>query len=208
MATTSLTAQAVAELVGGRLLGNGSVMIRSVAPLDRAGPADLSLFTGRAYSEDLLHSNAAAVLVTERLSAEAAARTTCIIVDDPARAMSEVVRHFMPVPVVLPGIHPSAQLGRGVVLGRDVSLGAFVVLHAGVRLGAGCAVASGSVLHDDVVLGDGCRLAENVICGPGVRLGARVIDQGEYGARWCRIRLSHRCLGAPAHSPHWRRGSR
>jgi len=43
VASSGLTAQAVADLVGGRLLGNGSVVIHSVAPLDRAGPADISL---------------------------------------------------------------------------------------------------------------------------------------------------------------------
>ena len=36
--SAGLTAQAVADLVGGRLLGDGAVVVRAVGPLDRAGP--------------------------------------------------------------------------------------------------------------------------------------------------------------------------
>jgi UDP-3-O-[3-hydroxymyristoyl] glucosamine N-acyltransferase len=38
-----LTAQAVADLVGGRLLGDGTVTVTAVRALDRAGPDAISL---------------------------------------------------------------------------------------------------------------------------------------------------------------------
>jgi hypothetical protein len=38
-----LTAQAVADLVGGRLLGDGAVVLQRVRALDSAGPAAISL---------------------------------------------------------------------------------------------------------------------------------------------------------------------
>ena len=68
MASSGLTAQAVADLVGGRLLGNGSVMVHGVAPLDQARPGDLSLLVSMAYRAELQDSRAAAVLVTDELA--------------------------------------------------------------------------------------------------------------------------------------------
>jgi len=48
-----LTAQAVADLVGGRLLGDGGVRISTVRPLDSAGPdAGRDLQSGRGHDPD------------------------------------------------------------------------------------------------------------------------------------------------------------
>ena len=63
MTNASLTAQAVADLVGGRLLGDGSVRIQAVRPLDRAGPDALSFATSSRYAADLGSCRAGAVLV-------------------------------------------------------------------------------------------------------------------------------------------------
>ena len=114
MAGGGLTAQAVADVVGGRLLGNGSVLIRSVAPLDRAGPADLSLIVSAAYRLELQDSRAAAVLVTDELAAEVAAVCTAIVVKDPGRALSQVVMQLYPAPVPVPGVDVTARVGAGV----------------------------------------------------------------------------------------------
>jgi len=46
----SLTAQAVADLVGGRLLGDGAVRICTVGPLDKAGPDALSFAVSGRYA--------------------------------------------------------------------------------------------------------------------------------------------------------------
>jgi UDP-3-O-[3-hydroxymyristoyl] glucosamine N-acyltransferase len=174
VASSGLTAQAVADLVGGRLLGNGSVEIRSVAPLDRAGPSDISLVVSMAYRAELQGSHAAAVLVAEEFAAEAAAVCTAIVVKDPGRALSQVVLRLYPVPVPVPGIHATALIGPGAVLGDGVSVGPHVVIGARVTLGARCRLDAGVVLEDDVVLGDDCRLGAHVVIGRRARLGNRV----------------------------------
>ena len=67
MTNSTLTAQAVADLVGGRLLGDGAQALTDVGPLDRADGATLSLFTGRnafASGARMLALGAAAGAVT------------------------------------------------------------------------------------------------------------------------------------------------
>jgi len=45
----TLTARAVAELTGGRLVGDGGAVLSGIAPLDRAGPGDLSFLASGRY---------------------------------------------------------------------------------------------------------------------------------------------------------------
>jgi len=60
---STLTAQAVADLVGGRLLGDGNRRLAAVGPLDRADPDTLSLLSAARYLEMFRNSRAGAVLV-------------------------------------------------------------------------------------------------------------------------------------------------
>ena len=126
------------------------------------------------YRTDLQGSQAAAVLVTEELSAEAAAVCTAIVVKDPGRALSQVVTRLYPVPAPVPGVDPTARIGPGAVLGDGVSIGPHVVIGARVALGARCRLDAGVVLEDDVVLGDDCRIGAHVVIGRRARLGQRV----------------------------------
>lgn len=175
MASTALTAQAVADLVGGRLLGNGSVLVRSVASLDRAGPEDLSLLVSAAYRAELQGSRAGVVLVAEDLATEAAGISTAIVVRDPGRALTQVVNRLYPAPVPAPGIDVTARIGTGAALGESVSIGPHVVLGARVRVGARTRLDPGVVIDDDAVIGEDCLLGAHVVCGQRVRLGSRVI---------------------------------
>ena len=68
MASSGLTAQAVADLVGGRLLGDGTVPVRAVATLERAGPEALSLAISARYADALRDSRAGTVLVPQSLA--------------------------------------------------------------------------------------------------------------------------------------------
>jgi UDP-3-O-[3-hydroxymyristoyl] glucosamine N-acyltransferase len=171
----SLTAQAVADLVGGRLLGDGGVRIRTVRPLDRAGPDALSLAISSRYSEDLGSTRAGAVLLPEELAATKTDAGSRIVVADPYRALVRVVGALFPAETSSSGIDPTARIGTGTTLGAEVSIGPFVVLGRDVRVGAR------SRLGPHAFVGDGVVLGEDVIVGPsavvysGSRLGNRVV---------------------------------
>ncbi|HEX2249904.1 MAG TPA: LpxD N-terminal domain-containing protein, partial [Gemmatimonadales bacterium] len=83
MTPDGLTAQAVADLVGGRLLGDGEVRIESIRPLDRAGPEALTFAVSSRYAGDLGNSRAGAVLIPEDLATASSGPRTRIVVRDP-----------------------------------------------------------------------------------------------------------------------------
>jgi UDP-3-O-[3-hydroxymyristoyl] glucosamine N-acyltransferase len=171
----ALTAQAVAELVGGRLLGDGAVTIRAIRPLDRAGPEALSFAISSRYAEELRASRAGAVLVPDALADAEPGPRTRIVVQDPYAALARVMDALFPAVPPSPGVDPTARIGPGCILGTDVQLGPFVVLGRGVRLGARCRLAEGVSLGDDVSVGEDTVIGPRVVCYPGSAIGSRVL---------------------------------
>jgi UDP-3-O-[3-hydroxymyristoyl] glucosamine N-acyltransferase len=175
VASAGLTAQAVAELVGGRLLGDGGVLLRDVRPLDRAGPEALSLAVAPRYAEELKLSRAGAVLVPDALAATAGGPTTRIVVRDPYAALVRAMGVLFPATDTPPGIDPTARIGHGCVLGLDVSVGPYCVFGRGVRIGDRCRVAEGASLGDGVTVGDDTVIGPRVVCYRESRIGRRVV---------------------------------
>jgi UDP-3-O-[3-hydroxymyristoyl] glucosamine N-acyltransferase len=175
VATGSLTAQAVADLVGGRLLGDGAVQIRTVRPLDKAGPDALSFAISGRYAADLGSCRAGAVLVPEELSAGESGARARIVVTDPYAALVRVVETLFPNDPGPAGIDPTARIGPGTRLGADVSIGPFVVLGRDVRLGARSRLAQHVTLGDGVTIGEDTIIGPGAVCYRGSRIGSRVV---------------------------------
>ena len=174
MASAGLTAQTVADLVGGRLLGDGGVVLHTVRPLDRAGPEALSLAISMRYAEQLNGSRAGAVLVPEAL-AEAGGPATRIIVRDPYAALVRAMGALFPPAEIVPGVDATARIGAGCVLGAGVAIGPFSVLGLGVHLGDRCQVAEAVSLGDGVIVGEDTVIGPRVVCYRGSRIGRRVV---------------------------------
>jgi UDP-3-O-[3-hydroxymyristoyl] glucosamine N-acyltransferase len=173
MAGPGVTAGQIAELVGGRLSGDPDRPLTGVAPLDRAGPDDLSLLASGRYAEPFRQSRAGAVLVTGDLAALEGGPATRIVVHDPARALAAVLERLHPAVPPEAGVDPTARLGPGVTLGRDVAIGPHAVLGRDVRVGDRVVIGPACVLEDGVDVGEDSTLGPHVVCGAGTRVGRR-----------------------------------
>jgi UDP-3-O-[3-hydroxymyristoyl] glucosamine N-acyltransferase len=171
---SSLSAQAVADLVGGRLLGHGALPLTAVGPLDRADGATLSLLSAARYLEMFRHSSAGAVLLRPEHAEEPGGPQTRIIVDEPAQALLRVVPVLFPEPPPVWGVDPSASIGPGAAWSGNIWIGPHATLGPGVRLGSGCRIGPGAVLEERVVAGDDVDIGPNAVCHRGTRLGSRV----------------------------------
>ncbi len=169
-----LSAADVAALGGGTLVGAAGPRLSGVAPLDRAGPADVAFLAAARYLPYFHASRAGAVLVTAEHGGAQPGPATRIVVADPHRAMLAVVRALYPPRARTPAVHPTAIVGAGAVLGRDVALGPRTVVGAGARLGDRVELMAGAVVGDGVQIGDDGVLYPNVVCYPGTIVGARV----------------------------------
>jgi UDP-3-O-[3-hydroxymyristoyl] glucosamine N-acyltransferase len=181
--TRILTAGEVAKLVGGKIEGDASVRIGGIAPLNEAVEPELGFLAHRGYLKHLHTTRAPALLVSESLAGEARDHPSRVVVEDPHRALPDLLAHFYPAPNPQPGIHATAVLGKGVELGEGITISPYAVVEEGAVLGdrvrigahsvvgAGCLVGNDSVLHPHVVLYPGTVLGARVILHSGARLG-------------------------------------
>jgi UDP-3-O-[3-hydroxymyristoyl] glucosamine N-acyltransferase len=174
----------VSRITGGELHGDPEVQVRGVAPLDTAGPHDLSLVAGRRYLSYVHATKAGALLISESLSAEVPAHIARIVVRDAHVALAQLLPELYREPECEASINPTAVLEPGVRLGNRVSIGAYALVGEGcslgddvrigshVAVGPGCTVGAGSVLHAQVTLYAGVRIGARCIVHSGARLGA------------------------------------
>jgi UDP-3-O-[3-hydroxymyristoyl] glucosamine N-acyltransferase len=171
----SLTADAVAGMLKGRVEGDAGVELTGIAPLNQAKSTELGFLAYRRYLKHLNGSEAGAILVSEELAEAASDHPARIVVEDPHRALPGLLAHFYPPTQRRAGIHPTAVLGNGVELGTGTYLGAYVVIDDGARLGNGVEVGAHSVVGANCVVGDDSVLHPHVVLYPDTQVGARVI---------------------------------
>ena len=172
----SLTADAIAGLVGGALEGNGSASVTAIAPLERAGPGDLSFLASRRYAAAVSQCRAGVLLVSPDLADLPSPAPARILVERPHDALLSVIPHlYAPAAVRPASIHPTAIIGHGARLGRDVTLAANSVIGAGASIGDRATIGANTVVGDGVTIGADSMLWPGVVVYAGAELGERVI---------------------------------
>jgi UDP-3-O-[3-hydroxymyristoyl] glucosamine N-acyltransferase len=179
-----LTLGRIAELAGAEL-GPGADAARrldDVAPLETAGPEELSFFDNPRYAAALAASRAGACIIAPAQAKRAPAGMALLLSKAPYRSYALAARAFYPRPRPQPGIAPSAiidaaaRLGDGVAVGPGAvigpratvgaraAIGANTVIEAGVEIGADCLIGPLVVLSH-------CLIGERVTLHPGVKIG-------------------------------------
>lgn len=191
----------VAEL-GGTLLGDASLEIEGLAPLETAGPRFISFLSNPKYQSQLLASRAACVIVAPALADVAQQRGACIVTDNPYLYFARLTQTWRkktrpqrpvgvhPTAFVDPSavVHPTAWIGPLCCVERGARIGADTVLHSRVTVGEGCVVGERCILHSGAVLGaDGFGFAPSQAGWVKIeQLGVvRVGDDVEIGANTC-----------------------
>lgn len=174
-AVVPLSARAIADLVGGGLVGDGARILTAVGPLEGADGETLSFLASARYLPEFRNSSAGAVLLRTDTAPEPDGPPTRIVVSDPQRAMARALAAMFPAMAAEAGVHPTARLGVGVRLGAGVAVGPHTVLGAGVVLGERVRLGPGVVLEDGVTVGDDSELGAHVVCYGGTRIGRRCV---------------------------------
>ncbi len=151
-----MKASELADALGLPLVGDPGREIATLAPLERAGPDELSFVVGARLRAAMCASRAGVLIVPEALAADCP--VDHLISPAPYASYAQASWLLTPELRPAPGIHASAHIDPTATLGKDVSVGAFTSVGAGARVG------------DGVILGDGCRIAAGVEIGAGTRL--------------------------------------
>ena len=170
----TLTARAIADLVGGELRGDEGTEVQSVAPLARATRSQITFLGDGRYSGAFAESRAGIALVTPELADVPGQVPSRVIVRQPQAALLELLPKFYPVDDRIPSIDATARIGRGARIGKRVSLDAYAVVGDGAVIGDDVWIGAHCVVGDGVSVGSKSRLFPHVTLYSGSQLGERV----------------------------------
>ena len=187
----------IAARLGGRVAGDGGILIRQVGSLERAAHGEIAFLSNLKYRSRLGATKASAVV----LAAEAEALTALprIVCDNPYAYFARLSGMLNPNPPPVPGLHPAAQISpgariaasarvdAGAVIEEGAAVGERVAVGAGCFLGAGVSVGDDSRLYPSVTIYRDCRIGARAILHAGVVIGADGFGMANEGGQWIKI---------------------
>jgi UDP-3-O-[3-hydroxymyristoyl] glucosamine N-acyltransferase len=190
-----VTVAALADLVGGRVKGDGARVIVGLGDLRTAGPDRIGFVRNVHYHASAATTQAGALLTSAELRTPAAQ----ILVADVDLAYAKVATLFHPLPrAAAHSVHPTAvvdpaaelelpvAIGPNAVVGR-CRIGAGTVVMAGVSIGDGTTIGRDTVLYPNVVIYSGAQIGARVILHSGTIIGSDGFGYARDGASWVKV---------------------
>src|SRR2546425_7895260 len=166
----------LAEKLGGRILGDNSIAIATVASITPAAADSLVFVEDLKNLERALASPAAAIIAGE-FATNAPVSKPILISSQPRLTFARAAKLLYDTGKMLNAVHSSAIVPASAQIGKNVAIGPGAILGESVKLGDGSTIGAGCVIGDAVEIGTHSRLDANVTIYPGTTLGDRVVIQ-------------------------------
>ncbi len=153
----------LARIVGGEIVhGEDPGDLCDVAPLDKAGPGDVTFFDNPKYATQLAGCRASLCVIAPGNVSRAPACLPLLVTEQPYRAYALIAQAFYPERREETGIHSTAVIADTAQIGADVFIGPGVCIGEGAEIGAGTCIGANTVIADHVLIGRDCMIGANV----------------------------------------------
>ncbi len=163
---------AVAEAARGAA-PQSDLILQGLAPLQTAGPQDVSFLDNRRYAAVLEKTLAGAVILHPDMQPRLPATAVAILSNEPYEAWARVAGLFHPVAAVSPGVHRSAIVDKSALVDPSADIGPLAVIEPRAEIGPRCRIGPAAIIGSGVVLGPDCRIGAHASLSHAI-LGARV----------------------------------
>ncbi len=177
--SVTLTLSEIQTLLGGELVGDGSVAISSIAPLADARAGQISFLSQRKYAPLLATTQASALILP--LEAAGHYPRAHILTANPYLYFARVSQLLNPVRIPDPAIHPSAVISPTAKIGRNA------VIHANVVIGDEVVIGDDALIYPNVTIYHDCHIGDRVVLHAGVVIGADGFGNAKDGDAWVKI---------------------
>jgi UDP-3-O-[3-hydroxymyristoyl] glucosamine N-acyltransferase len=164
----------IARIIGCRKTGDEDVEIVRIAPIEEAGPGDLTFVSNRKYIRHIKTTRASAIILGDDMPA---AEIPSLRTDEPYLAFARALEIFYTPAQPDPGIHPTAVVAENAEIGHRVSIGAYAVIGKGCKIGDDVILHPHVVLYPNVIVGERSAIHSFVIIREDCRIGRNVILQ-------------------------------
>ena len=168
---------AIAALLGADVavggLADGGRRFSGVAPLQNAGPEDVSFLDNKRYAPLLAETKAGAVILHPDFAGKVPVGCAALATPEPYVGWAKVSALFYPYPAPQAGVHASAVIDPAAEIEDGVEVGANAVIAAGAMIGAGTSIGPLTYVGPGVIIGRDCRIHAQVTLSHAI-LGNRV----------------------------------
>lgn len=154
------SAQMIAELIGGTVVGNPSAAVSNFAKIEEGRPGCISFLANEKYENYIYSTQSTIVLVNDSFEPKSEIQATLIKVPNAREAVARLITIYDSMKPKPKGIDPTASIDPSASVGENVYIGPFVAI------GPKAVVADGCILHPHVTVGSGARIGKNTIMYP------------------------------------------
>jgi UDP-3-O-[3-hydroxymyristoyl] glucosamine N-acyltransferase len=150
------------------LEGPEDVEITGIAAIDEAGANEITFFSNPKYQSKLETTRAAAIIAAPDVQAPG---RTLLRSGNPYLTFAQAIELFAPPSRPKSGIHPTAVVAPDSKIGRNPSIGPYVVIEDGVELGDDCVLKSFVMIYGGAVIGDRFLAHSHAVVREKTRIG-------------------------------------
>jgi UDP-3-O-[3-hydroxymyristoyl] glucosamine N-acyltransferase len=181
-----ITVKEIALLLDGDILGDDSLPITGLAKIEEAVVGSLSFIANPKYEKFLETTAASCVLISRKIDPTKFTKTPPAIIqlDDPYSSFVIAIEKFNPKKIDIDkGIASSAMIHSTTKIGKNCSIGHYVVvaensvigdnviLHPHVVIGRDVKIGNDCIIYPHVTIREECILGNRIIIQPGVVIG-------------------------------------
>lgn len=171
-----LTAQIIANQIGGSVEGNPDVTVHDFSKIESAVPGTITFLANPKYEHHIYSTGASVVLVRRDFVPEHPVQATLIRVDDPYGSLAQLLS--LAATFLKPkyeGVEEGSHIAEGVEIPEGCYVGAMAYIAKGVRLGRNVKIYPHAYIGDNVTIGDDTVIYPGARIYYGCRIGSRCV---------------------------------
>ena len=171
-----LTLREIADLVGGSIEGDSSVLIQGIGALDSANSNQISYAVNEKYKDSLKNSNAGAFIINKSL--KKFCQRNIVLVENVYLAYS-ILSHKFKFTQNIENFqygcqlsYPNSKIAASSLIGKNVKIGKGSIIGVNCVIEDNVIIGSNSKIEQNVSIQRGCQIGSNCVISPGAVIGS------------------------------------
>ena len=178
------TAEMIAGLLSGEVVGNKDAAVSTVSSIDGGKAGSLAYLTNPKYEQYIYTTEASIVLVDKTFEPKEEVKTTLVKVENVAECVLNLLEMYNASRPQKSGVSKLASIHEEATVGQSCYIGDFTVVERGAKLGDkvqlypqcyighNVEIGEGTKLYPGVKIYEGCKIGRNCIIHAGAVIGA------------------------------------
>lgn len=180
------SAEQIAGLINGTVIGNPSVEVHSLAKIEEGKSGDLSFLSNPKYEEYIYTTGSSVCIVNNDFNPakELPGELTLVKVDDAYSCFAKLLEVYDNMNKPAPKIEQPSFINENAIVAENVYLGAFsvinegakiaegVIIHSNVNIGPNVTIGEGTVIYPNVTIYRDCVIGKNCVIHAGAVIGS------------------------------------